>query len=62
MKKKISANVITYWLEGCVSQTHQMGNNGNTIYNFGCFFSNERSNQTPQEELRSFKFVNVMYY
>ena len=59
MKKKMSANAITCWLEGWVSQTHQVKNNDNTILDV---LSIRRPNQTPQEELKSFKFANFMYY
>ena len=52
MKKKMSANAIACWLEGWVSQTHQVKNNDNTILDV----------LTPQGELKSFKFANFMYY
>ena len=32
MKKKISSNVITRWLDEWVIQTHQVENNDNTIF------------------------------
>ena len=32
MKKKMSSNVITHWLEEWVIQTHQVENNDNTIF------------------------------
>ena len=32
MKKKMSSNVITRWLEEWVIQTHQVENNDNTIF------------------------------
>ena len=32
MKKKISSNVITRWLDERVIQTHQVENNDNTIF------------------------------
>ena len=54
MKQRMSTNVITHWLEGWISQTHQMEiNDGIQLWvcNFG---------QTPLEELKSFKFANVM--
>ena len=58
MKKKMSTNIIIHWLEGWVSQT-QVENNNNTILDV---FSIRRPNQTPQEQIKSFKFANVMYY
>ena len=32
MKKKMSSNVITHWLEEWIIQTHQVENNDNTIF------------------------------
>ena len=32
MKKKMLTNVINHWLEEWVSQTHQIENNNNTIF------------------------------
>ena len=31
MKKKMSTNAMTHWLEGWISQTHQLENNDNAI-------------------------------
>ena len=31
MKKKVSTNAMTCWLEGWISQTHQLENNDNAI-------------------------------
>ena len=55
MKKKISINAITCWLNGWVSQTDQVENNDNTILDA---LSIRRTNRTPPEEIKSFKFAN----
>ena len=57
-KKKMPANVITRWLEGWVSQTHEVEINDNTILDV--FFSVRGPNRTPWEELKSFKFANYV--
>ena len=58
MKKKTSTNIITHWLEEWVSQTNQVENIDNTI--FDVFFSIRRPNWAPEEELKSFKFANAI--
>ena len=51
MKKKMPTNARNHWLEGWVSQAHQR-----------YVLSIRRTYLTPQEEIKSFKFTNFMYY
>ena len=60
MKKKMSTNVLTLWLEERVSQTHQVDNNDNTILDVFLLSENLESNNSG--ELESFKYADVMYY
>ena len=59
MKKKMSTNVLTRWLKGWVSQTHQVENNDNTILDVFSVSENLKSNSLV--ELESFKFADVIY-
>ena len=60
MKKKMSTNVLTLWLEEWVSQTHQVDNNDNAILDVFLLSENLESNNSG--ELESFKYADVMYY
>ena len=54
MKKKMSTNVITHWLERYVSQTYQVENNYNTI-----LYKSEVSEDQIKQLKRNWKVLNL---